>query len=242
MKTQQWKTIVWKFLLVFVHVTGKHYLTLVVNVFCLCAAIPPVIMDALEKRAFLKVRTLCVLIDWIFVGVPTFRKAETVVSHSPCWTSIELQKSEDTCHLVGCSSDLCVIFPAVPNPERSHPSGARWPVVCYSKKIFIQKSVLLLPVSKTSLFSFSSKQPGLCNASLLRPLPAKKVPSLTWVCMTLLFHFTSNDLFITTFHYFRFLFFFLCSSMSVSGLEKELQERIRESSPQTTTVYFNKGL
>ena len=32
------------------------------------------------------------------------------------------------------------------------------------------------------------------------------------------------------------------SSMSVSSLEPELQERIREISPQTTTVYFNKGL
>ncbi|KAK7901777.1 hypothetical protein WMY93_018546 [Mugilogobius chulae] len=32
------------------------------------------------------------------------------------------------------------------------------------------------------------------------------------------------------------------SSMSVSGLEKELQERIRETSPGTTRVYFNKGL
>uniref|UniRef100_A0A3B3BDG6 Sideroflexin-3 n=1 Tax=Oryzias melastigma TaxID=30732 RepID=A0A3B3BDG6_ORYME len=32
------------------------------------------------------------------------------------------------------------------------------------------------------------------------------------------------------------------SSMSVSGLEADLQERIRQSSPQTTTVYFNKGL
>uniref|UniRef100_A0A671YL08 Sidoreflexin n=1 Tax=Sparus aurata TaxID=8175 RepID=A0A671YL08_SPAAU len=32
------------------------------------------------------------------------------------------------------------------------------------------------------------------------------------------------------------------SSMSVSGLEPELQERIRQASPNTTTVYFNKGL
>lgn len=32
------------------------------------------------------------------------------------------------------------------------------------------------------------------------------------------------------------------SSMKVSGLEPELQERIRQSSPHTTTVYFNKGL
>ncbi|TNN54762.1 Sideroflexin-1 [Liparis tanakae] len=32
------------------------------------------------------------------------------------------------------------------------------------------------------------------------------------------------------------------SSMSVSGLEENLQERIREISPNTTTVYFNKGL
>ncbi|KAK0139743.1 Sideroflexin-1 [Merluccius polli] len=32
------------------------------------------------------------------------------------------------------------------------------------------------------------------------------------------------------------------SSMSVSSLEPQLQERIREISPQTTTVYFNKGL
>uniref|UniRef100_A0A3P9HL21 Sidoreflexin n=2 Tax=Oryzias TaxID=8089 RepID=A0A3P9HL21_ORYLA len=32
------------------------------------------------------------------------------------------------------------------------------------------------------------------------------------------------------------------SSMSVSGLEADLQEQIRQTSPQTTTVYFNKGL
>ncbi|KAM9476619.1 sideroflexin-3 [Clarias gariepinus] len=32
------------------------------------------------------------------------------------------------------------------------------------------------------------------------------------------------------------------SSMKVSRLEPELQERIRESSPNTTVVYFNKGL
>uniref|UniRef100_A0A8P4GSA8 Sidoreflexin n=1 Tax=Dicentrarchus labrax TaxID=13489 RepID=A0A8P4GSA8_DICLA len=32
------------------------------------------------------------------------------------------------------------------------------------------------------------------------------------------------------------------SSMSVSGLEAELQETIRKTSPNTTTVYFNKGL
>uniref|UniRef100_A0A3B5M862 Sidoreflexin n=1 Tax=Xiphophorus couchianus TaxID=32473 RepID=A0A3B5M862_9TELE len=32
------------------------------------------------------------------------------------------------------------------------------------------------------------------------------------------------------------------SSMSVSGLEADLQERIRQLSPETTTVYFNKGL
>uniref|UniRef100_A0A8C5NFJ5 Sidoreflexin n=1 Tax=Gouania willdenowi TaxID=441366 RepID=A0A8C5NFJ5_GOUWI len=32
------------------------------------------------------------------------------------------------------------------------------------------------------------------------------------------------------------------SSMSLSGLEADLQERIRQSSPDTTTVYFNKGL
>uniref|UniRef100_A0A8D3D7K0 Sidoreflexin n=1 Tax=Scophthalmus maximus TaxID=52904 RepID=A0A8D3D7K0_SCOMX len=32
------------------------------------------------------------------------------------------------------------------------------------------------------------------------------------------------------------------SSMSLSGLEADLQERIRQISPQTTTVYFNKGL
>ncbi|XP_023257990.1 sideroflexin-1-like [Seriola lalandi dorsalis] len=32
------------------------------------------------------------------------------------------------------------------------------------------------------------------------------------------------------------------SSMSVSGLEADLQERIRQTSPHTTTVYFNKGL
>ncbi|XP_028826145.1 sideroflexin-3 [Denticeps clupeoides] len=32
------------------------------------------------------------------------------------------------------------------------------------------------------------------------------------------------------------------SSMSISSLEVELQERIAELSPQTTTVYFNKGL
>ncbi|XP_042289834.1 sideroflexin-3 isoform X1 [Thunnus maccoyii] len=32
------------------------------------------------------------------------------------------------------------------------------------------------------------------------------------------------------------------SSMSVSGLEADLQERIRQTSPNTTTVYFNKGL
>uniref|UniRef100_A0A3B5A1G2 Sideroflexin-3 n=1 Tax=Stegastes partitus TaxID=144197 RepID=A0A3B5A1G2_9TELE len=31
-------------------------------------------------------------------------------------------------------------------------------------------------------------------------------------------------------------------SMSVSGLEPDLQERIRQTSPHTTTVYFNKGL
>uniref|UniRef100_A0A3Q3LLP1 Sidoreflexin n=1 Tax=Labrus bergylta TaxID=56723 RepID=A0A3Q3LLP1_9LABR len=32
------------------------------------------------------------------------------------------------------------------------------------------------------------------------------------------------------------------SSMSVSGLEADLQERIRKASPETTKVYFNKGL
>ncbi|XP_062852140.1 sideroflexin-3 [Trichomycterus rosablanca] len=32
------------------------------------------------------------------------------------------------------------------------------------------------------------------------------------------------------------------SSLKLSSLEPELQERIRESSPHTTTVYFNKGL
>ncbi|TSW48784.1 Sideroflexin-1 [Bagarius yarrelli] len=32
------------------------------------------------------------------------------------------------------------------------------------------------------------------------------------------------------------------SSMKMSGLEPELQERIRQSSPNTTVVYFNKGL
>ncbi|KAK3554408.1 hypothetical protein QTP70_023063 [Hemibagrus guttatus] len=32
------------------------------------------------------------------------------------------------------------------------------------------------------------------------------------------------------------------SSMNVSGLEPELQERIRQSNPNTTVVYFNKGL
>ncbi|KAA8583778.1 hypothetical protein FQN60_014986 [Etheostoma spectabile] len=32
------------------------------------------------------------------------------------------------------------------------------------------------------------------------------------------------------------------SSMSVSGLEADLQERIRQTSPNTSTVYFNKGL
>uniref|UniRef100_A0A665TUT5 Sidoreflexin n=1 Tax=Echeneis naucrates TaxID=173247 RepID=A0A665TUT5_ECHNA len=32
------------------------------------------------------------------------------------------------------------------------------------------------------------------------------------------------------------------SSMSVSGLEPDLQERIKQTSPHTTTVYFNKGL
>ncbi|XP_051507234.1 sideroflexin-1-like [Myxocyprinus asiaticus] len=32
------------------------------------------------------------------------------------------------------------------------------------------------------------------------------------------------------------------SSMKVSSLEPELQERIQQSSPHTTTVYFNKGL
>ncbi|XP_015246643.1 PREDICTED: sideroflexin-1-like [Cyprinodon variegatus] len=32
------------------------------------------------------------------------------------------------------------------------------------------------------------------------------------------------------------------SSMSVSGLETDLQERIRQLSPDTNTVYFNKGL
>uniref|UniRef100_A0A669F2V7 Sidoreflexin n=1 Tax=Oreochromis niloticus TaxID=8128 RepID=A0A669F2V7_ORENI len=32
------------------------------------------------------------------------------------------------------------------------------------------------------------------------------------------------------------------SSMSVSGLEEDLQERIRKTSPHITTVYFNKGL
>lgn len=55
-----------------------------------------------------------------------------------------------------------------------------------------------------------------------------------------LFRLTSDDLF---YNHVPFPFqFFFCSSMSVSGLEKDLQERIRESSPQTTTVYFNKGL
>uniref|UniRef100_A0A3Q4N4I8 Sidoreflexin n=1 Tax=Neolamprologus brichardi TaxID=32507 RepID=A0A3Q4N4I8_NEOBR len=34
----------------------------------------------------------------------------------------------------------------------------------------------------------------------------------------------------------------LCSAMSVSGLEEDLQERIRKTSPHITTVYFNKGL
>lgn len=30
--------------------------------------------------------------------------------------------------------------------------------------------------------------------------------------------------------------------MKVSGLEADLQEKIRQISPNTTTVYFNKGL
>jgi O-antigen/teichoic acid export membrane protein len=32
------------------------------------------------------------------------------------------------------------------------------------------------------------------------------------------------------------------SSMAVSSLEPDLQERIRQSSPYTSTVFFNKGL
>lgn len=36
--------------------------------------------------------------------------------------------------------------------------------------------------------------------------------------------------------------FHVCSSMSVSRLEPELQEKIRASHPGVERVYFNKGL
>lgn len=37
-----------------------------------------------EGTQLVQVTALCVLSKWIFVGVPSLREAEMVVSHSPC--------------------------------------------------------------------------------------------------------------------------------------------------------------
>lgn len=80
----------------------------------------------------------------------------------------------------------------------------------------------------------SDFQPGVCNATLLRIVPSEEVSKAFWVQgeMSARLHCYSC----------RTACVFCSSSMSVSGLEPELQEKIRANHLGVERVYFNKGL
>lgn len=124
-------------------------------------------MDALEKRAFMKVSgphawlSRCLFSPWIYRVRP----------HSRCWTYI-------TCFRLFQPLWFCLLV-AIPNPKRSGPGGTRRPVV---SQLHMKASVGILVQARrwscswtTPPLCVSCLQPGVCNSSVLRPLPTKKV-------------------------------------------------------------------
>lgn len=82
------------------------------------------------------------------------------------------------------------------------------------------------------LFSFQS---GVCHSAVLRPVSPEEVRLHLAAAFSPLAPCSWSVLTDAR-------LFCVCSSMAVSSLEAELQQRVAEISPNTVTVYFNKGL
>lgn len=123
----------------------------------------------------------------------------------------------------GCA--LChLAFAAIPSFKCSSSSGARGSVVSTGKMIMsLSQSCRLKHLSP-------SPPPAWCLQPLFAALSSRKRgKDEVTMGFSVVFGWEQSSI-------------VFCSSMSVSSLEADLQETIKQTSPHTTTVYFNKGL
>lgn len=96
----------------------------------------------------------------------------------------------------------------------------------------------LISIVNSCVYVFFFFQPGVCNATVLCIVPPEEVSDLPSARRDL----RKAVLWLTSYPVCVYVCVVYFSSMSVSGLEPELQEKIRANHPGVERVYFNKGL